>query len=59
VAKAIYAGLLEYCCDLCDWNKGRLAKALDGFLQFVGLTPKLPAAKEGHSSTREGNIGPH
>jgi hypothetical protein len=46
VAKAVYAGLLEYCCDLCDCNEGRLAKALDGFLQVVGLTAKLPATKK-------------
>jgi hypothetical protein len=46
VAKAIYAGLLEYCLDLCDCNEGRIAKALEGFLQVVNLTAKLPATKK-------------
>lgn len=46
VAKAIYTGLLEYCLDLCDSNEGRIAKALEGFLQVVNLTAKLPATKK-------------
>jgi hypothetical protein len=46
VAKATYTGLLEYCLDLCDCNEGRIAKALEGFLQVVSLTAKLPATKK-------------
>lgn len=46
VAKSIYTGLLEYCLDLCDCNEGRIAKALEGFLQVVNLTAKLPATKK-------------
>ncbi|KAG7345616.1 MYND finger domain containing protein [Nitzschia inconspicua] len=53
VAKAIYTGLLEYCLDLCDCNEGRIAKALEGFLQVVSLTAKLPATKKAIRSKEE------
>jgi len=51
VASAIYGGLLEYCCDVCDaCNDGRFVAPLNKFLQIVFATAKFPLTKKALSS---------
>jgi hypothetical protein len=38
VAKAIEAGLMEYCVDCCDTNDSRMAKPLEGMIRTVAST---------------------
>jgi len=47
VASAIYNGLLEYCCDICDaCNDGRFGAPLVKFLQIVFVMAKFPLTKK-------------
>lgn len=47
VASAIYNGLLEYCCDVCDaCNDSRFVAPLNKFLQIVFATAKFPLTKK-------------
>ena len=46
VASAIYSGLLEYCCDICDaCNDGRFVAPLNKFLQIVFAMVGYPLTK--------------
>lgn len=47
VASAVYSGLLEYCCDICDaCNDGRFVAPLTKFLQIVFATARFPLTKK-------------
>eukprot|EP00532_Pseudo-nitzschia_australis_P011737 CAMPEP_0168211238 /NCGR_PEP_ID=MMETSP0140_2-20121125/3601_1 /TAXON_ID=44445 /ORGANISM="Pseudo-nitzschia australis, Strain 10249 10 AB" /LENGTH=318 /DNA_ID=CAMNT_0008137901 /DNA_START=317 /DNA_END=1274 /DNA_ORIENTATION=+ len=47
VAKAIYNGLLEYCCDICDaCNDNRFAAPLTKLLKVVLAVNKFPLTKK-------------
>jgi len=47
VASAIYNGLLQYCCDICDaCNDGRFVGPLTKFLQIVLMMAKFPLTKK-------------
>jgi len=47
VASAIYGGLLEYCCDICDaCYDGRFVAPLSKFLQIVFAMARFPLTKK-------------
>jgi len=47
VASAVYSGLLEYCCDICDaCNDNRFVAPLTKFLQIVFVMAKFPLTKK-------------
>jgi len=47
VASAIYSGLLEYCCDICDaCNDGRFVAPLTKFLHIVFVMAKFPLTRK-------------
>lgn len=47
VASAVYDGLLEFCCDICDaCNDGRFVMPLTKFLQIVLVMAKFPETRK-------------
>jgi len=54
VAKAVYNGLLEYCCDICDaCNDNRYAAPLAKFLKLVLVSARLPLTRAAIRSKAE------
>eukprot|EP00536_Pseudo-nitzschia_multiseries_P012900 jgi/Psemu1/298263/fgenesh1_pm.516_\ len=54
VARAVYNGLLEYCCDICDaCNDNRFTAPLEKFLKLVLVSACLPLTRAAIRSKAE------